>query len=113
LPIANEQFDDLWKRKQLQTSDVRSSWGSNVKRSLELSKGKNLSEVAAFNGAKLKECVDSLRIVAHHLNLVDNELKVQEEQVGPQGDSREQLLGKLDEIATLLHADEKGESESE
>jgi hypothetical protein len=108
LPIANEQFDDLWKRKQLQTADVRSSWGSNVKRALDLSKGKNLSEVAAFNGAKLKECVESLRIVAHHLNLVDNEIRVQEEQVSPQGDSREQLLGKLNEIATLLHADEKG-----
>jgi hypothetical protein len=113
LPLVNDHFDELWKKKYLQTTEVRASWGANVSRSLELSAGKSLSEVAAFNGTKLKECLSSLRIVAHQLDLVDQELTLQEQQVGPQGDSREQLLEVLGEIAALLETGEKGEADSE
>jgi hypothetical protein len=80
---------------------------------LELSESKSLYDVAVFNVAKLKECVESLRLVEHQLNLMDQELKVQEDQVGPQGDARGHLLAALDEIAALLEAGGKGESDSE
>ena len=113
MALPNDDFDDLWQKKHLQTADVRNSWGATVSRALEVSKGENLSEVAAFGVSKLKECIVSLRTVADHLDRVERELTIQEEQVGPQGDSRVQLLAKLDEIAALLEADEKGETESE
>jgi hypothetical protein len=113
LPLPNGQFDELWQKKWLQAADVRSSWGAAVGRTLELSEGKSLDDLAVFNVAKLKDCVESLRLVEHHLNLVDQEMKVQEDQVGPQGDARGQLLAALDEIAALLEAGGKGESDSE
>jgi hypothetical protein len=112
LPLPNDPFDELWQKKWLQTADVRNSWGAAVGRTLELSEGKSLYDVAVFNVVKLKDCVESLRIVEEHLNLVDKELKVQEDQVGPQGDARGQLLAALDEISTLLEAGGKGESDS-
>lgn len=113
LPLPNDALEELWQEKHLQAADTRSSWGVAVGRSLELSESKNLSEVAAFNAAKLKECLASLDVVAHHLDLVDKELILQEGQISPGGDSREQLLGVLDEIAALLQVDEDGEADSE
>jgi hypothetical protein len=113
LPLPNGPFDELWQKRWLQTADVRNSWGAAVGRALELSKGKRLYDLAVFNVSKLKECVESLRLVEHHLNLVDQEMKAQEDQVGPQGDARGQLLVALDKIAALLEAGGKGESDSE
>jgi hypothetical protein len=113
LPLPNGQLDELWQRGWLQKADVRSSWGAAVGRALEVSEGKSQYDLSVFNVAKLMECVESLRLVEHHLNLVDQEMKVQEDQVGPQDDTRSQMLVALDEIAALLEAGGKGESDSE
>jgi hypothetical protein len=110
LPFGDEKFDELWKKKYLQTAEVRSSWGANVINSLELSQSENLSEVATFKSAKIKECKISLEIVKKYLERVDQELQIQENEVVPEGDSRSLLLNVLDEIANILDTEEQGET---
>ena len=113
LELHNPPFEDLWQKKLFQNSDIRASWGVALENAKHASEAKNAFEVAVFNPSKLKQCVESLRIAENHLNLVEQHLQDEENLGGPQGDCRAQLLGVLDEIATLQEASEKGAPDSE
>jgi len=111
LPIPNEPFEELWQKKLIQNSGVRASWGVALENAEAASVAKNSSEVAVFNPSKLNECVGSLRVAEHHLNLVDQHLQDEENQGGPQGDFRAELLEVLSKISALAGAGEKGGSD--
>jgi hypothetical protein len=111
LPIPNELFAELWQKKLFQNSDVRASWGVALENAEAVSAANNSSEVAVFNPSKLIECVESLRVAEHHLNLVDQHLQDEENQSGSQGDYRAELLEVLSEISALAGAGEKGASD--
>jgi hypothetical protein len=98
----SEGFRDLWQKKYLQDSDRRNSWGSSVTRALDLSTGEKLYDLTTFSVNKLKECIDIMRNIEMHIELVDREMTIEERQVGPDGDSRSQFLDGLDEISALL-----------
>ena len=108
LPInMSDGVKDLWQKKYLQDSEKRTSWGACISRALDLSAGVKIYELATFNVNKLKECIYMMRLFDDHLEVVDRELILQEQQVGVEGDSRSQFLDGLDEITALLGNGEK------
>lgn len=109
LPMPNDTFDQLWQKKLIQNSDVRSSWATAINKALEVSVGKDPACLVAFNPAKLKECVDAFRIVEKHLDLVDKHMRDEESQKDAGGDSRSKLLGALKQIEDLSDPKEKSE----
>ncbi len=113
LPIPNPEFEDLWQKKHIQTSDIRASWGVALENAQAVFDATSLLEVAVFNPKKLRQCVESLRVIERHLNRVDGQLQEIETMGGPRGDTRTQLLAVLDKMASHLEPGEQVESDSE
>ena len=113
LEIPNTEFETLWQKRLLQDTNVRDTWSVALERATTVSTSANLASVLAFNPRKLKECRDTLRIVAKHLDLIDKHLQDEEKGPGKSGDSGPMLLSILEEIATLSKIGEKGESNNE
>jgi len=107
LELPNEEFDNLWKMKLLQTAEVRSSWSVSINRGAEVAKGGDINTLLVFNPAKLKECKSAIKAVKNHLELIDQHMSDEEGGTAPGGDSRPQLLIALEAIAGLAPAKEK------
>ena len=61
----------------------------------------------------MKECRDTLRIVAEHLDLIDTHLQDEETPRVGSGDSGPKLLAILEDIAKFSESGERGESDNE
>lgn len=113
LEFPNNEFELLWQKKLIQDSSVRNTWSAAMERAAEVSASPNLSDVVAFNPGRLKECRDTLRIVAKHLDLIDAHLQDEEKPPGGSGDSGPKLIAILEDIAKFSESGEQGESDSE
>jgi len=107
LELPHEEFDNLWKKKQLQTAEIRSSWSASIRRGAEIAQVGDSNALLVFNSAKLKECISAIKTVKNHLELIDQHMSDQEGGTAPGGDSRPQLLIALEAIAALAPAKEK------
>ena len=112
LPLPNVEFDNLWQKKQIQVADARGAWVVAVGKAIEVSGAEGFAALLTFNPVRLKECVDALKIVRDHLDLVDQHMSDEEGAGGPEGDSRSKLLAVLKEIEGLAESKEEGESAS-
>lgn len=107
LELPNEEFDQLWQKKAIQTDDIRSSWSVALGKAIEVSKDKDISSLLTFDPTKLKECVAVLRVVEKFLELVDKHMQEEESYDGAKGDSRSNLLGVLKQIEDLASTEAK------
>ncbi len=105
LPIAHEEFDTLWQTGILRDTDLRSSWGAATCKAIEVSTERNPANLLAFNPARLKECVATLRTVQLFLELVERHMEEEESDHGETGDSRTKLLDALQRIENLMPGD--------
>lgn len=108
LPLAQEEFDGLWQRGLLRDSDLRNSWGAAIAKAIEVVAERDPVSLLSFNPARLKECVDTLRIVERFLLLIEKHIAEEESDHGPTGDSRGKLLEALQQIEKLAPGESEG-----
>ena len=101
LPFPNDPFDQLWQRRLVQSSEARASWATAIASAAELSKDKDRATILAFDPARLKEVGEALKLIEHHLGLIDQHLTDEEGQGSVAGDSRPKLLAALQAIEEL------------
>ena len=105
LPLAHEAFDTLWQKGVLRDSDVRNSWGAAIGKAIDVSAERDPASLLAFNPARLKECIATLRSVELFLELVEKHMEDEESDHGVTGDSRAKLLEALQQIENLAPGD--------
>lgn len=110
LPFSNDAFDELWKRRLVQSSDVRGSWAVAIGKGGELQQGTDSAALMAFNPIRLKEAVDAFKVIETHLCQLDVHLSDEEKTSDGGGDSRSKLLDVLKQIEEMATQNENEET---
>lgn len=110
LPMPNPPFDELWKQKLIQQRGE--SWGSALVEGLKVSEADKDMKLLVFDSGPLSQLLQVVTIVRDHLELVQDQMKEEEDELEKSGaGSGKELLEELGKIVGL--SDPLSEKESE